>query len=485
MVTNRKEKDYEYRTHQFRIKKSNPLFDYCDEMCFKAKNLYNIANFYIRQSYSGLRKEPGSRHQNETDVINTINGSIEELNKIKIKTFESRKNYKNKKPQEEPNLFKTVTREKSFVSNALLDGVFKITRQTDYLSLPAQTNQAVLQLLNQDWKSFFSASKEYKAKPDKFKGKPKIPHYAKKDGRKPAIFTNQSCKIKDGHYLIFPITKLTLDIGEIASKIHNLKQVRVIPDSDFYIIDMIVSVPKSVIKTSESSRIAAMDLGVNNFAAISNNVGLRPIIIKGGVLKARNQLYNKLRTEYYSILRMGKNPKEGQFTSKRLNKLDSDRNSFIKDYFHKASRFLVDYCTENKIDTVVIGKNKGWKDTITMRKDSKQNFTGIPYDLFIQILTYKANEAGIKVIVSEESYTSKASFLDNDYIPTYGIDDDKACFSGKRISRGLYRCKDGTLVNADVNGSYNILKKVFPMAFSNKCLKDSGVVNAPILLLVA
>ncbi|MGH4140665.1 RNA-guided endonuclease InsQ/TnpB family protein [Clostridium sp.] len=493
MGQNNVDKNYEYRTYQFRIKKSNSLFKYCDEMCFNSKNLYNMANFYIRQAFSGIKKEPLARHENEATVITAINSNIDKLNEIKIVTFDKRKNYKLKsnapksEPKTEPKLFKSLDQENYFIGWCLLDGVFKLTKQVDYTSLPAQTNQAVLKLVNQDWKSFFNAAKEYKINPNKFSGKPQIPHYAKKDGRKVATFTNQSCLLRtkdDKNYLTFPKTKLKLEIGAIGLRNNNLKEVRIIPNSNFYTVEMIVAISKSVINEA-SDRIIAIDLGVNNFATISNNVGLTPIIIKGGILKAENQFYNKLRAQYFSVLRMGKGPKEGQFTSARLNKLDTDRYSFIKDYFHKSSRIIVNYCMVNNIDTIVIGKNKHWKDNITMRQASKQSFANIPYNPFINMIAYKANEMGIKVIETEESYTSKASFLDNDYIPTYGIDDANAIFSGRRISRGRYKSKDGSIINADVNGACNILRKVFPMVFRNISLRNRGVVTIPLSLIVA
>lgn len=126
------EKDYEHRTYQFRIKKSNPLFKYCDKMCFNSKNLYNIANFYIRQAFSGVKKEAALRHENEITVISTVNTNIEELNNIKVITFENRKHYKSNgkiKPKTEPTLFKALDEDNSFIGWCLLDGVFKITIQ--------------------------------------------------------------------------------------------------------------------------------------------------------------------------------------------------------------------------------------------------------------------------------------------------------------------------------------------------------------------
>lgn len=484
----KKNKDYEYRTYQFRITKNNLLFNYCDEMSFKSKNLYNIANFYIRQAFSGLQKQHAYRHENEAKVINDINNSIPKLNEIRVKTFEDRKDYKtSKKKKEAPNLFKELANDNSFISTDLLDSVFRHIEQVDYKSLPAQVNYHTLKLLTQDWKSFFEANKEYKINPSKFKCRPKTPKYAKKDGRKVAIFTNQACKVKtidNKHCLIFPKTKLVLELGEIGSKINKLKEVKIIPKSNYYVIDIINEVSKSVV-SEDSNRIIGIDLGVNNFATIANNIGLTPIIIKGGILKSKNQFYNKNRAYYYGILRQGMSQTEGLFTSKRLQNLDTKRHYFIKDFFHKASKRIITYCIENKIDTIIIGKNKGWKDNIIMRKDVKQSFAGIPYNLFISILFYKANEKGIKVIETEESYTSKASFLDEDFIPTYGVDDSTAKFSGRRISRGMYKTKDGTLINADCNGAYNIIRKVFPKAYASMQLRDNGVMNAPKSLSVA
>lgn len=394
----------DYRTLQFKITSNHSLFDYCDSICFNSKNLYNIANFYIRQCYFGLPKNPSDRNDNEINVINSLNDKLNIINNNKIDTFNKRKDYNHK------------------------DGRKKKTQ-------------------------------------------PKLPKYAKKDGRKIVIHTNQSCKIKqnkDGvNYVTFPKTNLILELGNAPLKSDKLKEVRIIPNSNYYTIELVLSVPKSVVIVTKetSNRIIGIDLGVDNFATISNNIGISPIIIKGKELKTKNQFYNKQRAYYYSLLRMGKNSNQGKFTSKRLNNIDSNRYAYIKDFFHKKSKDIVNYCVLNNIDTIVIGKNKGWKSNIEMRKNDKQNFINIPYNLFISILTYKANEKGILLIEQEESYTSKASFLDNDEIPTYGEEETKYKFSGRRISRGLYKTRKGIIINADVNGSLNIIRKSFKEAF--------------------
>ena len=226
-----------------------------------------------------------------------------------------------------------------------------------------------------------------------------------------------------------------------------------------------------------------IDLGIDNFATISNNIDKPPIIVKGKVLKSINQFYKKEKAHYYSILRQGENPKEGQFTSKRLEKLDSKRHFKVKDFLHKVSFNVIKYAKDWDIDTIVIGKNEGFKNNIKLRKTTKLTFTSIPYSLFIKLLTYKAEEYGIRVILQEESYTSKASFLDGDEIPIYKKEEDKPTFSGKRIKRGLYKSASGELINADVNASLNIIKKAIPNAFPK--LWNRGLVFQPLVLSIA
>ena len=121
---------------------------------------------------------------------------------------------------------------------------------------------------------------------------------------------------------------------------------------------------------------------------------------------------------------------------------------------------------EYGIGTLVIGKNDGWKQNINIGKQNNQNFGSIPHTRFIQQLEYKAALAGIAVVITEESYTSRASFLDADEIPAHGKTDTKPKFSGRRVKRGLYKSKNNTLINADINGSANVMRKVFPRAFA-------------------
>ena len=482
-----------YRVQQIKIKKGHRMYGYFDDMSLKAKNLYNVGNFYIRQCLTGAKKDEDKLTINEKEAIELINNSIPILNQNKVDNYHKRLDRESKKPDaerkkvKEPSQYKLIAEGNSFLGYDLLEGVLNLHNQVDYKALPAHVNQQVLRrLLLKDWKSFFKANQGYKINPNKYTGKPRPPKYAKKNGRKPVIFTNQVCTVKDNKYLKFPKTKLQLNIGKYGLDYNGkLKEVRVLPRSNHYVVEVVfelAKIDKDLIDNRTSKRVIGIDLGVDNFATIANNIGEKPIIIKGGALKSMNQYYNKEKAHYYGILRQGKSQKEGQFTSKRLQQLDEKRNAKVKDFMHKASRFVVDYAVENDIDTIVIGKNEGWKRNVNTGKKNNQSFVTIPYNRFVEMVKYKAYAKGIKVLVTEESYTSKASFFDYDTIPVYDKDDKtKHQFSGRRIERGLYKTSTGKVVNADVNGALNIIVKAVPDAFK---LRDRGFVTNPLVLSV-
>ena len=209
--------------------------------------------------------------------------------------------------------------------------------------------------------------------------------------------------------------------------------------------------------------------------------------IKGKRVKSINQYYNKQKAYYTSILCHGKSSNQGQHTSKKLERLHLNRHKQIKDLFHKASRHIVNLALQEQVDIIVIGQNKQWKQESNIGKRNNQQFCFIPHRLLIQMIEYKAIEQEIQVIITEESYTSKASFLDLDFLPTYEKEKTYS-FSGKRIKRGLYKSAKGILMNADVNGAYNMIRKVVPNAFANgiEGLNGSQSVNVstPLVLSV-
>jgi putative transposase len=240
-------------------------------------------------------------------------------------------------------------------------------------------------------------------------------------------------------------------------------------------------------KPLPTDNVASIDLGVNNLVTMVNNVDQRPIIVKGSVVKSINQYYNKTYAKLKSELRKGKQSNEGNHSSKRINRLNTKRHLKIKDYFHKTSHKIIDRCLELQCGILVIGLNKDFKKNVKLRKSDKQTFSHIPFSMLVNMLKYKAEAVGIKVIITEESYTSKASFLDYDDIPVYGDTEFKA-FSGRRVSRGMYKTKEGLMINADVNAAWNIMKKAVPEAVNS--LWDRGVglraiMSTPLVLKVA
>ena len=187
----------------------------------------------------------------------------------------------------------------------------------------------------------------------------------------------------------------------------------------------------------------------------SNKSGIKPVVVNGKPLKSTNQFYNKQKSKFQSEL-----PKNVKI-SKRIQKLTFKRDCKINDYLHKSSDYIVKFCLEHELNTLIVGYNELWKQGINIGKVNNQNFIHIPYYKLIHMLTYKCEKYGINFTTQEESYTSKCSFLDNEEITKHEV------YKGKRIKRGLFQTSDNTLINADVNGSYNIMKKAIPNAFAD------------------
>lgn len=332
-----------------------------------------------------------------------------------------------------------------------------------YKVLPAKVSQQVLLGLDKNWKSFFKALKSYEKSPSKFLGRPRLPKYKHKtEGRNILIYTIQAISkkgLKEG--LIQPSLLPT----SVETLQKDIVQVRIVPRNDYYVVEVVYEREPIQAKVDPSFCVG-IDLGVTNLAAIaSNREGFVPRLVNGRLVKAWNQWYNK------QIKALKKNlPKEDheRFTH-QMACITTTRNRRIDHYLHTASKRIVDFLVEEGVGTIVIGKNPLWKQECGMGTKNNQNFVSIPHARFIDLITYKAQLVGIQVEVREESYTSKASFLDLDPIPDYVANNEKQhIFSGKRIGprSRLYRTKDGRKICADVNGAYNILRKSKPDAFA-------------------
>ncbi|GIO24086.1 RNA-guided endonuclease TnpB family protein [Oceanobacillus sp. J11TS1] len=457
----KKNPTFYYKTDQIWIKPGHCMHPYFNQMCQHAKNMYNVVNFYIRQVFTGLKAE--TPHPLQQEVLETIRQNLESMNERQRQAYQRRLEKESQKPVEKRkevtcNLFEAPTKEKPYLHYNFLNSLFLVIKQPDYLSLPIQSSQWVMKTVFQNWKSFYASLKDYKKHPKKYNAKPRIPGYSR-TSEKEIIFTNQDCCIKDKKYLKFPKTKEKLTIGKLGLTEGKLMQVRIIPKYGHYVVELITKVEYDPVEPMESNRCMALDLGINNLVSAVTNTGSSPFLIKGGNVKSINQYYNKQKAYLLGILRHGKASNEGQFTSKRLERLHQVRHRKLKDIFHKASRIIVNLALEEKVDTIIIGKNEGWKQKVNMGKIGNQKFIGIPHAILINMIRYKAEKCGIKVITVEESYTSKASFIDRDDLPVYHETKGTPVFTGKRVKRGLYRTCKGLLLNADINGAANIFRK--------------------------
>jgi putative transposase len=436
-------------TEKHIINKSNPLYKEIDNICFLSKNLYNAANYIIRQEFLKTRKL-----KEEGVLDNAI-----------------------------------------YLGFTYMNRLFTDVKNIDFYALPIKVSNHTLMALDWNWRSFFASIKDWKGNPENHKNKPNIPKYLPKTkGRFVAEYELGAISVKELRSGFIKLSGTNVKIPFIN---HNkegvkLKLCRIIPSANNkYIINIIYEKQETNLNLNKNN-IIGIDLGVNNLATLtSNKVGYIPQIINGRPLKSYNQYYNKQRSILQEQLAQNKQGK----TSNKIKQLTHKRNCKVDNYIHKASKHIIDDCIRNDIGTIVIGKNDGWKNNINMSKVNNQNFVDIPFNDLIHQLQYKGKMIGIDVILTEESYTSRASFLDLDEMPVYqkpnsineiteliDIDNEstiidvidtkgnkkKYIFSGYREHRGSYKLKGRKKrINADVNGSYNSIRKVFPNAFAN------------------
>ena len=251
----------------------------------------------------------------------------------------------------------------------------------------------------------------------------------------------------------FPKTKAVL-----SCRMHDgmLREITVTPYHGNFLVCICYD-KKETVPGCCGSHTAAVDFGIDNLMAVTTDTG-ESVLFKGGALKAENQWFNKRRAELVRIITKGHKDIRHP-VSRQLESLSLHRSEWMHDTFHKMSSRLIEWCETNNVGVLVLGVNTGWKQKVRMGNINNQKFVYIPFHSLQQMIRYKARRAGIEVRVQEESYTSRASFLDKDHIPVYGEKTGPAVFSGRRIHRGLYQSKDGILINADLNGAANILRK--------------------------
>ena len=329
--------------------------------------------------------------------------------------------------------------EKKYLNYYSVNRTFSETKNVDYIALPyVQMAQQVLIQVDKCFASFFKAIHS----PKMVEKKIRIPKYKdKKNGRNIVVYTNQVFKLQDG------VIKLKTDRNDnciyFKTDKTNIQQVRIVPVGNHFNVEIIYK--QEFEQKQDNNRYAAIDIGLNNICTLTSNTG-QSIIYNGRPLKHINQTYNKRKAVLQSNLQGKKQ------TSKRIKHLTYKRNNKIKDYLHKLSHNIVEHLKSNQINTLIVGKNKGWKQGICLGKTNNQNFVSIPFNTLIQMLQYKCNIAGIRFVLVKESYTSKCSSFDKEKICKH------ATYLGTRKNRGIFITSKGIRLNADVNGSLNILR---------------------------
>lgn len=432
------------RTERHIIKRNYIYYSKFEEITFASKNLYNLSNYYVRQVFITCDKI-----KNNIPVNNDQLKFLKEINEKVINYNEFKKNNAEKKSKkiQKLNFFNS---DNKTIKYDFLNFIMKDT--PEYKSLNAQTSQQCLKLLEKNWKSFFSSIKDWKKNPAKYSGKPKLPKYLKKNGKNIIVLTNQLVRYHENE-LIFP-----KKIGNFKLKTKmngKFQQVRVLPRNNSFVVEIIYR--KQVAKLKDNNKkYVGIDLGVNNLAALTNSENISPVLVSGKKVKSINQYYNKKISLFRKITKQMNNKN----WSNKMEKITLKRNNIMKDCFHKASKSIVDYALSCGANTVVIGYNQGWKTKVNMGKKVNQIFVGMPHKTLVEQIKYKCEEIGINVEVPDERYTSGTSFLDNEK-PVKEFYNKK-----RRVHRGLFRSNAGRFINADINASLQIIKKVSPNAFA-------------------
>lgn len=385
------------------ISENHPFFEECADLCYRSKNLYNATLYVQRQSF-----------------------------------FEG-----------------------SFIQYPTVNFMFTHENQPDYRALPAKVSKQTQKLVQQNFSSFFALLK--KANNGEYDKPVRLPRYLDKDGLYVIIYEKGALSFKETGFVKLSQTSIKIKTSILREQITN---VRIVPKGNHFVIEVLYDVEKPVVDESDFSRIAFIDRGMNNLMTVTSNV-FSPILYNGRPAKAINQLYNKERAKIQSRLPFRKPsigaPSHTQInavlkpyqtkTSKLLQAITKNRNYRIHDLFHKMTTHLVNHLVVNDVKVLIFGHNVGQKQDIQLGSKTNQNFVSLPFTKLISMLQYKCERLGIRFIVTEESHTSKCSFLDLESIEHH---DD---YVGRRVKRGLFKSANGTCINADINGSLNIGRK--------------------------
>lgn len=407
---------------------SKEQYDLLREMCRYSNNLYNVALYNIRHHY---------------------------FNTKQFLTYES--NYHECKNNE------------------------------NYALLQAGISQQIMKVVDRSFKSFFNLIKKCKTGDYRYHDV-NIPHYRSKGGMFNLIMSTNAFAIKNGYlYLGMSRTFRALheNVKEIAipfpARLSDkvIKEVRILPCNNgrYFKIQYVYEVEQESTNLDRNNMLS-IDLGIDNLATCVSTVGT-PFIIDGRKLKSINHRWNKEIARLRSI-----SMKQGLKTTACIQRITTRRNNQVNDAIKKSARYIVNYCINNNIGTLIVGYNADFKRNSNLGRTNNQNFVQIPLGDLRQQLEFLCWKYSVEYIEQEEAYTSKSSFLDNDELPEYKAEQPyQGTFSGKRIKRGLYQSKNGTILNADVNGAANIMRKCKQNVDFDKLCK--GLLASPVRIRIS
>ena len=331
---------------------------------------------------------------------------------------------------------------KQFLNYQAVNKMYVGCNHPDYRILPAKVAQHTQMLVDRNFKSFFELLK-LKGQ-GKYNKLIKIPRYLnKKAGRQVVHYAKGALSFKEKCFI--KLSKTNIKIKTKLTK-ESVQFVRLVPRNNYIAIEIGYNVKEPALKSNNN--VLAIDIGVNNIASCVTTDGDK-LLVNGKPLKYINHNYNKAAADAKSKLKTTHNQNSSKYISQIINK----RNNRINDYLHKITTYIVNHAVSKNIGTIVVGYNKEWKQDTNMGKVNNQNFVQIPFYRLINMLEYKCRLKGIKFQTITEAYTSKCSFIDDEEIKKH------QSYSGRRITRELFKTKNGLIVNADINGAYNILKK--------------------------
>lgn len=355
--------------------------------------------------------------------------------------------------------------------------------------LHSHTYQQCLKVLEKNWKSYFASIKDYKKNPNKYKGEPKPPKFKNHTNKKnEVIFTEAGIRVKNNILMLslskamqekFQVKSLnfSIDTEKLPVNFEALQQIKIKWDNSIKQWHLILIYNKEEENKVTGSNIMSIDLGRDNLATLTFLEDTESYLIDGKVLKSKISYYNKEIARLNSIAMKQVGDSKKFKNTKQINKLYAKRDNFVNNYIHKASRKIIDLALQHNCNTIVIGDIEGIK-----QENNVKSFVNMPHQKLVDKIEYKAKLVGLKVVYVKENYTSGCSALDLENINKANYD------KSRRIVRGLFRSNKGILVNSDVNGSLNILRKYV----KDKCIPkliqsvmDNGGLNTPLRIRVA